>query len=220
MSEAELHILRSRMYQGLLNKARRGEVFNHPPSGYVKRPGGAFALDPDEQVQSVIRLIFEQFERLGTLHGLLRYLVEHGIRMPIRPHAGPNRGQLEWRRPNRVTLQNLLHHPIYAGFYRWGHRATDPRRQVPGRARAARCARPRTAWSCWKGGAQPTSRRSAFGPTSSAWRPTAPAPPAWVRRGTARRCWAACSSAAGAGAGCWSTTPTAAAACAIAARAA
>jgi hypothetical protein len=30
-------------------------------------------------------------------------------------------------------LQNLLHHPIYAGFYRWGHRATDPRRQVPGR---------------------------------------------------------------------------------------
>src|SRR5438477_10774705 len=31
MSEAELHILRSRMYQGLLNKARRGEVFNHAP---------------------------------------------------------------------------------------------------------------------------------------------------------------------------------------------
>jgi DNA invertase Pin-like site-specific DNA recombinase len=31
MSEAELHVLRSRMYQGLLNKARRGEVFNHPP---------------------------------------------------------------------------------------------------------------------------------------------------------------------------------------------
>jgi hypothetical protein len=36
MSEAELHVLRSRMYQGLLNKARRGEVFNHPPAGYVK----------------------------------------------------------------------------------------------------------------------------------------------------------------------------------------
>ena len=47
MSEAELHVLRSRMYQGLLNKARRGEVFNHPPAGYVKLPTGAFALDPD-----------------------------------------------------------------------------------------------------------------------------------------------------------------------------
>ena len=28
MSEAELHVLRSRMYQGLLNKARRGELKN------------------------------------------------------------------------------------------------------------------------------------------------------------------------------------------------
>jgi|SRR5882724_6759220 len=133
MSEAELHILRSRMYQGLLNKARRGEVFNHPPAGYVKLPTGEFALDPDEQVQGVIRLIFDAFDRHGTLHGLLRYLVQHAIRMPVRPHAGPNRGQLEWRRFNRVTLQNILHHPIYAGFYRWGHRAADPRRQVAGR---------------------------------------------------------------------------------------
>src|SRR6185369_11517477 len=62
MSEAELHILRSRMYQGLLNKARRGEVYNHPPAGYVRPPAGAFVLDPDEQVQAVIRLLFEQFE--------------------------------------------------------------------------------------------------------------------------------------------------------------
>jgi DNA invertase Pin-like site-specific DNA recombinase len=141
MSEAELHILRSRMYQGLLNKARRGEVYNHPPSGYVKSPSGGFTLDADEQVQSVIRLIFDQFDRLGTIQGVLHYLVEHGIRMPIRPHAGPNRGQLEWHRPNRVTLQNLLRHPIYAGYYRWGHRALDARRQVPGRPGTGRTSR-------------------------------------------------------------------------------
>ena len=29
--------------------------------------------------------------------------------------------------------QNLLHHPVYAGYYRHGHRALDPRRKVPGR---------------------------------------------------------------------------------------
>ena len=142
MSEAELHILRSRMYQGLLNKARRGEVFNHPPAGYVKLPTGSFALDPDEQVQGVIRLLFEQFERQGTLNGLLHYLVRQGIRMPIRPHSGANRGQLEWHRPNRVTLQNLLHHPLYAGYYRWGHRACDPRRKVAGRPGTGRTVRP------------------------------------------------------------------------------
>jgi DNA invertase Pin-like site-specific DNA recombinase len=141
MSEAELHVLRSRMYQGLLNKARRGEVFNHPPAGYVKLPTGAFALDPDEQVQCVIRLLFDQFERQGSINGLLHYLVKHNLRMPIRPHYGPNRGQLEWRRPNRVTLQYLLHHPIYAGYYRWGHRACDPRRKVSGRPGTGRTVR-------------------------------------------------------------------------------
>jgi DNA invertase Pin-like site-specific DNA recombinase len=142
MNEAELHLLRNRMHDGLLNKARRGEVYNHPPIGYVKGPTGAFVLDPDEQAQSVVRLLFEQFPRQGTVCGLLRYLVEHGIRIPVRPHSGEQRGQLQWRRPNRVTLQSLLHHPIYAGFYRWGHRGVDSRKKVPGRRQSGRTLRP------------------------------------------------------------------------------
>jgi DNA invertase Pin-like site-specific DNA recombinase len=141
MSEAELHLLRGRLHDGLLNKARRGEVHNLPPIGYVKVPGGGFALDPDEQVQGVVRLIFEQFQRQGTVYGVLRYLVRHGIRVPVRPHAGPQRGQLEWRRPNRVTLQGMLEHPIYAGYYRWGHRAVDPRRKVADRRQSGRTKR-------------------------------------------------------------------------------
>jgi DNA invertase Pin-like site-specific DNA recombinase len=133
MSEAELHVLKERMYQGKLNKARRGELFGPAPIGYVRLPSGEWAIDPDEQVQAVVRLVFDQFDRQATLHGLLRYLVHHGIRVPVRPHGGPNRGQLEWRRPNRVTLQNLLRHPSYAGAYRFGHRPADPRRKQPGR---------------------------------------------------------------------------------------
>jgi hypothetical protein len=58
--------------------------------------------------------------------------------MPIRPHAGPHRGPLEWRRPTRMTLQTLLHHPISAGAYRWGHRQLDPRQQPPGRRSTGR----------------------------------------------------------------------------------
>jgi DNA invertase Pin-like site-specific DNA recombinase len=138
MSEAELHFLRGRLHEGRLNKARRGELFNHAPIGYVREPGRGLALDPDEQAQAVVRLVFDQFDRQGSLHGLLRYLVHHGIRLPVRPHCGPNRGRLEWRRPNRETLQNLLHHPVYAGYYRHGHRPLDPRRQVPGRPATGR----------------------------------------------------------------------------------
>jgi DNA invertase Pin-like site-specific DNA recombinase len=141
MSEAELHFLRCRMHEGRLNKARRGELFCHASLGYVRVPGGGLAIDPDEQVQSVVRLLFDQFERQGSLHGLLRYLVQHGMRIPVRPHHGPNRGQLEWGRPNRYTLRNLLHHPLYAGYYRHGHRPIDPRRQVPGRPATGRTIR-------------------------------------------------------------------------------
>jgi DNA invertase Pin-like site-specific DNA recombinase len=137
MSEAELHFLRGRMNEGRLNKARRGELFNHAPMGYVRVRDG-LALDPDEQARAVVRLIFDQFDRQGSLHGLLRYLAHHGIRLPVRPHAGPNRGQLEWHRPNRETLLNLLHHPVYAGYYRHGYRAIDPRRQSPGRPSTGR----------------------------------------------------------------------------------
>ncbi|MFL6199538.1 MAG: recombinase family protein [Thermoanaerobaculia bacterium] len=138
MSEAELHFLRARMHEGRLNKARRGELFNHAPIGYVREPGRGLALDPDEQAQQVVRLVFDQFDRQGSLHGLLRYLVHHAIRLPVRPHSGPNRGTLGWHRPNRETLQNMLHHPVYAGYYRHGHRAVDPRRQVPGRRATGR----------------------------------------------------------------------------------
>jgi DNA invertase Pin-like site-specific DNA recombinase len=74
MSEAELHILRGRMYEAVLNKARRGDLFQLPPIGYVKSPKGEFALDPDEQVQSVVRLIFDAFDRCGTARGVIRYL--------------------------------------------------------------------------------------------------------------------------------------------------
>jgi len=133
MSEAELHFLRARMHEGRLNKARRGELFNHAMIGYVREPGRGLALDPDEQAQEVVRLVFDQFDRQGSLHGLLRYLVHHGIRLPMRPHSGPNRGKLEWHRPKRETLQSMLHHPVYAGYYRHGHRALDPRRKMPGR---------------------------------------------------------------------------------------
>jgi DNA invertase Pin-like site-specific DNA recombinase len=133
MSEAELHVLKERMYQGKLNKARRGALMGTPPIGFLRLASGEWAIDPDEQVQATVRLIFDQFDREATLHGLLRYLVHHGVRIPVRSNAGLNRGELEWRRPNRATLSNLLHHPSCAGAYRFGHRPVDPRRKQPGR---------------------------------------------------------------------------------------
>ncbi len=138
MSEAELHILQQRMLTGKLNKAKRGELLFDPPIGYIRRPSGEITLDPDEQVQQVVKIIFRKFLDIGTLNGLLRYLVEQEIQLGVRVRTGSRRGELEWRSPNRMTLQNLLKNPIYAGAYAYGKRQTDPRKKQPGRPSTGR----------------------------------------------------------------------------------
>jgi DNA invertase Pin-like site-specific DNA recombinase len=146
LSEAELHVLKQRMHQGRLSKARRGELRFALPIGYVWGPDGAIQLDPDEQVRAVVRLVFRKFEELGTLHGVLRYLARHEIRLGVRVREGPGKGELVWRRPNRMTLQNLLKHPLYAGAYVYGRRQEDPRRHQPHRPRSGRVVVDPSAW--------------------------------------------------------------------------
>jgi DNA invertase Pin-like site-specific DNA recombinase len=134
MSEAELHILKARMHEGRLAKARRGELALILPMGYLRRPSGEVVLDPDEQAQATIRLIFDVFERSRTLNGLLRYLVAHDVGLPIRVRSGPRKGELEWHRANRHTLGEVLRNPVYAGAYAYGRRPLERRRQ-PGAGR-------------------------------------------------------------------------------------
>jgi hypothetical protein len=40
----------------------------------------------------VVRLIFSKFAELGTLHGVLRWLVDHDVQLGMRLRAGPTRG--------------------------------------------------------------------------------------------------------------------------------
>ena len=134
MSEAELHFLRQRLYQGRLNKARRGEQFTSVPTGYVRsHSGDRIELDPDEQVQHVLRLIFDKFDELGSIGALHRYLVRNDIKLGYRVTSGSNAGQLEWRPALRVTLNRILRHPFYAGCYVFGFTRQDARRKKLGR---------------------------------------------------------------------------------------
>ncbi len=129
----ELHQIQQRMQAGRLNKARRGLWLGDAPVGYVIGGNGKLELDPDEQVQAAVRLLFDQFEQLGSVSGLLRYLARHRLQIPVRSHLGETKGQLQWRRPHRETLRNLLRHPAYCGTYTWGRRRIDPQRALPGR---------------------------------------------------------------------------------------
>jgi DNA invertase Pin-like site-specific DNA recombinase len=155
MSEAELHMMCQRMHQGRSNKARRGEFFNNVSIGYVRDESGRAVMDPDAEVQAVVHLVFDKFDELGTAGSLLRYLVAHEIRLGIRRHDGPTRGELEWRRPCETTLLSMLHHPIYAGAYSHGRHPLDPRRKVPGRRRTGRTTPPMEAWEVLRRGELP-----------------------------------------------------------------
>ena len=146
MSEAELHVLKQRLHQGKLGKARRGELTFAVPIGYLRRASGEVVFDPDEQVQQVVRLVFRKFEELGTLHALLRFLVKHGIHLGVRVREGEGKGELQWRKPNRMTLQNMLKNPIYAGVYAYGKRQVDPRRKHPGRPSTGRVVIDKEQW--------------------------------------------------------------------------
>jgi recombinase-like zinc beta ribbon protein/recombinase len=94
----------------------------------------------------VVRLVFAAFRRLGTLNGMLRYLVGQEVQLPVRAHSGLSKGEIEWRRPNRETLQIMLHNPVYAGYYAYGRRQVEPRRQVPGRPSTGRVVKDSSEW--------------------------------------------------------------------------
>lgn len=138
MSEAELHIIKQRMLQGKNAKARRGELNIQVAMGYIRRPSGEIVKDTDEQAQATIQMVFELFDKFSTINAVLKYLVSHKIKMPYRERSGLQKGELSWNRPNRTTLGNLLHNPIYAGAYVYGRRPTEVHRKKPGRPSTGR----------------------------------------------------------------------------------
>jgi DNA invertase Pin-like site-specific DNA recombinase len=127
MSEAELHIIKARLRGGILNKARRGELEMRLPIGLVHRPDGQVELDYDQQIQGVLRLVFDTFEREGSAMKTLKLLRAQGIVFPRRLHSGPQKGDVVWCCPVHSRLLQILHNPRYAGAFVYGRTRTRPR---------------------------------------------------------------------------------------------
>ncbi len=146
MSEMELHTMRNRLEMGRLHKAERGDLIFPLPIGYVRSPTDDVILEPDQQAQNVVRLIFEKFEEFGTVGVVFRYLLRHGVKIPVRPHDGPNPGVLTWRRPNKTTLNGMIRNPTYAGTYAYGRCPVDAKRRAAEQSLRARKWVPRDQW--------------------------------------------------------------------------
>src|ERR1700686_932957 len=66
ISEAELFTLRTRLFEGRWNKARKGRLVFPLPTGYVYGPEGEWQLDPDAQVRERLGYVFGVFCRAGV----------------------------------------------------------------------------------------------------------------------------------------------------------
>ena len=130
MSEAELHVLRARLQGGIRNKARRGELFVRPPMGFVYNPDGKLILDPDQQIQQSVRLLFETFRRTGSAMATVKYFAEQYLLFPRRVHTGPNKGDVAWAGLEHSRVLRILHNPRYTGAFVYGR--THTRKTVEG----------------------------------------------------------------------------------------
>jgi hypothetical protein len=133
MSEAELHVLRSRLRGGLINKARRGELRCRLPVGLVYDPKGRVVLDPDTQVQESVRLFFHTFHQTGAAHATIKLFRNQGLLFPTRVAAGPRTGELVWGPLSLGRAASILHSPWYAGAYAFGR--ARHRKQLDGNVR-------------------------------------------------------------------------------------
>ena len=145
-------MLRARLVGGQLNKARRGELWMRAPLGMVFDAGGTLMLDPDEQVQGAVRLVFDTFDRTGSAGAVVRYFQKQQIAWPRRVHKGPRPGALVFGELERDRVLSILHNPRYAGAYVYG-RTRQRKLRLAGQAGYRRL--PRDEWKVFLPDAHP-----------------------------------------------------------------
>ena len=170
-------------------------------------------LDPDQQVQESVRLLFQTFARTGSgAAPRSRYFRQQGLLFPTRVASGHAKGELSWVPLSLGRAAEALHNPWYAGAYVYGRGRW--RKQPDGRMRHERL--PKSEWHVLIQDAHPgyisweeyerIEQRLQESTKALGWERRR------ARRGKVRPCCKVARSAGCAAAGCTSTIATAAAA--------
>jgi DNA invertase Pin-like site-specific DNA recombinase len=117
MSEAELHLSRSRLRGGLENKARRGELRVALPVGLERDDDGRIVLCRDEQVRAAIEHVFYTWRRCGSARQVVAELAAQQMRLPRR-RVGERR--IRWEPASYGAVHDVLTNPAYAGAFVFG----------------------------------------------------------------------------------------------------
>ncbi|MEN8184628.1 MAG: recombinase family protein [Myxococcota bacterium] len=124
LSVVELKTLRMRLYQGMEEKARRGELIRLLPAGYVCDALGKVVKDPDERVREAIASVFRKFRELWSIRQTYLWFQQHGIELPVNQvRAGKH--QIVFKLPTHSFVAQVLRNPFYAGAYVYGRRPRE-----------------------------------------------------------------------------------------------
>lgn len=143
MSEAELHVLRTRLQEGILNKARRGELKMALPVGLTYDELDRVVLTSDQQVRDTLHRFFDAFRRLGSASAVLREFRREGIQVPHYSRTGPKSSRVIWGDLTHSQALRILHNPRYAGAFAYGRARS--RRGPDGQVRYQK--QPRENWT-------------------------------------------------------------------------
>ena len=117
MSEAELHVLRSRLLGGIRNKAARGELRRGLPVGFVwGERDGEVCFHPDESICASIRMVFARFTELGSVRRVWLWFRGESLSFPLQSHNG----SIRWVDPTYIAIYHVLTNPVCAGAYVYG----------------------------------------------------------------------------------------------------
>jgi DNA invertase Pin-like site-specific DNA recombinase len=144
MSEAELHLIRSRLTAGLRHKAARGELRQWLPVGFDYDENGAVVITSDEAVAEAIATVFRRFAELGSARQVLLSLRGDGLLLPRRPARTGSR--VHWQAATYPAVHDLLTNPVYAGAFVFGRTRTEKHIDPAGRVISRTVALPREQW--------------------------------------------------------------------------
>lgn len=129
MSEAELHWLRNRLLGGKQATAERGQLRFRLPIGLIYDAAGRIVLDPDEEVQHAIRLVFTLFDQHGSALAVVKHFAARRLDFPTRSQLRGEAGTVYWQPLSLKRTLAVLHSPFYAGAYVYGRTRTRLRPQ-------------------------------------------------------------------------------------------
>jgi excisionase family DNA binding protein len=143
-SEAELHIMASRLQGAKRHAAERGELRLPLPIGYVYDAEGAAIIDPDEEVQAAVSDLFKAFAQTGSAYGVVGVFKDR--RFPKRVD-GVWAGELRWERLRYSRVRQALTNPAYAGAYAFGRHSSRRAVTPDGTIVTKKAALPRAEWA-------------------------------------------------------------------------